>query len=415
MYFRLKGTNMNFDPIYYHKNFNMGNEIDVAGTFIYEGIKQLGKIEVFSVESEVFFFLYTISVGIERLQKILLVLLEDMNYNNFKAFEKSLNTHYHHSLNDRIINKCNVNFSERENGFFEVLDKFYYKCRYGRFELTYEEYSEIELISDYITEYFGRNVEIQYSLWNDRIVNNDKIKDYFGRVIGSISKKYYSEIKETSYKQNIYTYELRTNSPAQKLFLSKFSNNSFHMQNIDESITLKEFFIFLMNNKEDNSFTRFIKTIEPLDIDLGLINEYMEEICKGEVPTALIDEIEELYNELKDKKERFDYLSLVGNSNVLFGYEEITKCYELMKDFVNNKGDCKNFAEQFIEKYELIDDWDITEILEYSKNICVAYLKGNEFFDEIFIEKYQLSSESLNSICVVMKQMTKTIRYWRVL
>ena len=72
------------DPICYHKNFNMSNELDVAGTFIYEGIKQLGRIEVFSVESEVFFFLYTISVGIERLQKILLVLLEDMNYNNFK-------------------------------------------------------------------------------------------------------------------------------------------------------------------------------------------------------------------------------------------------------------------------------------------------------------------------------------------
>ena len=277
------------DPICYHKNFNMSNELDVAGTFIYEGIKQLGRIEVFSVESEVFFFLYTISVGIERLQKILLVLLEDMNYNNFKEFEKSLNTHYHHSLNDRIKNKCNVNFSERENGFFEVLDKFYYKCRYGRFELTYEEYSEIELINDYITKHFGRNVEFKYSFWNDKIVNNDKIKDYFGRVIGSISKKYYSEIKKASYKLNIYTYELRTDSPAQKLFLSKFSNNSFHMQNVDESIALKEFFIFLMNNKEDNSFTRFIKTIEPLDIDLGLINDYIEEICKGEVPTALVD------------------------------------------------------------------------------------------------------------------------------
>lgn len=381
---------MNFDPIYYHKNFNMGNEIDVAGTFIYEGIKQLGKIDVFSVESEVFFFLYTISVGIERLQKILLVLLENMDYNNYKEFEESLITHNHHSLNDRIKTKCDITFSERENSFFEVLDRFYYKCRYGRFELTNEGNSEIGIISDYITEYFGRNVEIQYSFWDDKIVNNDKIKDYFGRVIGSISKKYYSEIKKASYSLNIYTYELRSNSPAQKLFLSKFSNNSFHMQNVDESIALKEFFVFLMNNKDDNSFTRFIKAIEPLDIDLALINEYMEEICKGDVPAGLVDEIDELYNNLENKKERFDTISLIGNSSVLFGYEEVMQCYELMKDFVYNKSDCKAFAEQFIEKYELIDDWDITEILEHSKNICVAYLNGQESSNEIFIEKISI-------------------------
>lgn len=381
---------MRFDPITYHKNFNMGNEIDVAGTFIYEGIKQLGKIEVFSVESEVFFFLYNISVGIERLQKILLVLLENIDYNNYKEFEDSLITHNHHSLNDRIKTKCDMTFSERENKFIDVLDIFYAKCRYGRFVLFNNENTEIDIINNYIQDCFGKNIEICLSLFDNKIINSDEIKDYFGRVIGGIAKKLLNRIKDISRNLNIFTYELRPDSPAQKLFQSNYNNNSFHMQNVDESIALKEFFIFLMNSKDDNSFTRFIRTIEPLDIDLGLINEYMEEICKGDIPSGLVDEIDELYNELKDKKERFDILSLVGNSNVLFGYKEVVQCYELMKSFVDNRGDCKHFAEQFIEKYELIDDWDIIEILEYSKNTCMDYLNKQESSDEAFIKKISI-------------------------
>ena len=381
---------MRFDPITYHKNFNMGNEIDVAGTFIYEGIKQLGKIEVFSVESEVFFFLYNISVGIERLQKILLVLLENIEYNNYKEFEDSLITHKHHSLNDRIKTKCDITFSERENKFIDVLDIFYDKCRYGRFLLFNNENTEIDIINNYIQDCFGKNIEICLSLFDNKIINSDEIKDYFGRVIGGIAKKLFNKIKDVSRELNIYTYELRTDSPAQKLFQSSYNHNSFHMQNVDESIALKEFFIFLMNNKDDNSFTRFIKTIEPLDIDLGLINGYMERLCKGDIPSSLVDEIDELYNDLNNKKKRFEILSLVGNSNVEFGFKEIEQCYELMKGFVEHRGNCEDFAEQFIEKYELIDDWDIIEILEYSKNTCMDYLNKQESSDEAFIKKISI-------------------------
>ena len=376
---------MRFDPISYHKNFNMGDEIDVAGIFIYEGIKQLGKIEMFSVESEVFYFLYNTSVGIERLQKILLVLLENINYDNYKSFEKSLRTHNHHSLNDRIKRKCDICFSERENRFIDVLDKFYFKCRYGRFVLFNDEDTEIEIINDYIQESFGDNIEIRLSLFDNKIINSNEIKDYFGRVIGGLAKKLYNKIEDVSRKLNIFTYELRTDSPAQKLFQSSFNHDSFHMQNIDESIALKELFVFLINNECENSFTRFIKTIKPLDIDLGLLNYYFEEICKGNIPTSLIDEIGELYNELEDKEERFNIISLIGNTNAIFGHNEIEQCYKLIKDFVVNGGNCKDFAKQFIEKYELIDDWEIVEALEQSYNICVEYLKDSIEHDDFII------------------------------
>ncbi|MBR0027426.1 MAG: hypothetical protein IJP58_02115 [Clostridia bacterium] len=157
------------------------------------------------------------------------------------------------------------------------------------------------------------------------------------------------------------------------------------MQNIDESIALKELFVFLINNECENSFTRFIKTIKPLDIDLGLLNYYFEEICKGNIPTSLIDEIGELYNELEDKEERFNIIRLIGNTNAIFGHNEIEQCYKLIKDFVVNGGNCKDFAKQFIEKYELIDDWEIVEALEQSYNICVEYLKDSIEHDDFII------------------------------
>lgn len=70
---------MKDNTIFNYKNFYMVTELDVSGTFIYEGIKQLNRTEVFSIESEIFYFLYNISVGIERLQNVLLVLLEKIN------------------------------------------------------------------------------------------------------------------------------------------------------------------------------------------------------------------------------------------------------------------------------------------------------------------------------------------------
>ena len=67
------------DRIVLHKNFKMSTEIDIAGTFIYNGMKELEQMEMFKNESDIFSFLYHISVGIERIQKVLLVMLEEID------------------------------------------------------------------------------------------------------------------------------------------------------------------------------------------------------------------------------------------------------------------------------------------------------------------------------------------------
>ena len=65
----------NQEEHFHYRNFKMGTELDIAGTFIYDGINSLKSMGNFEVESEIFSFLYHISVGIERMQKIIIVLI----------------------------------------------------------------------------------------------------------------------------------------------------------------------------------------------------------------------------------------------------------------------------------------------------------------------------------------------------
>ena len=57
------------NPELFWKNFNLGTELQISGSFIYNALYHLDKMKNFRYEEDCFEFLYNISVGIERLQK----------------------------------------------------------------------------------------------------------------------------------------------------------------------------------------------------------------------------------------------------------------------------------------------------------------------------------------------------------
>jgi len=57
------------------KNFNIGIELNIAGNFIYNGLKFFDEMETIYYEDYIFEFLYQIAVGFERLEKISLILI----------------------------------------------------------------------------------------------------------------------------------------------------------------------------------------------------------------------------------------------------------------------------------------------------------------------------------------------------
>lgn len=195
-------------------------------------------------------------------------------------------------------------------------------------------------------------------------------------MIGGLSKKYYQLVYEGCAKNQTYTYELRSGSKAEKIFLSNYPKNSLQRQKIDERVALKELLVYFRNSKDSNSFTRFLDGIEPLELDIGLVNEYIQEICKGIVPQSFIDEVEYLYEENEYSVERLKMVDAIGNTDIIFDMQDIHQCFLLMDDLVNGSHNCKKFAEVFPEKLEMVEDECIDEVLEGIAEICKKFLEG---------------------------------------
>ncbi|MCO5386946.1 MAG: hypothetical protein NHB14_15565 [Desulfosporosinus sp.] len=102
--------------------------------------------------------------------------------------------------------------------------------------------------------------------------------------------------------------------------MPEFKRDSLQEQYINEQISLKEFIVFLMNTKATSDCYEFIKSIEPLNIEIAFVQEYLASICEGEVPQSLINEVEVLYEEdVEDIKERINIINVIGNEHIIFG------------------------------------------------------------------------------------------------
>lgn len=302
------------DRITFFKNFNMGIEIDIAGNFLYNGIMNFNKLKDFNNGSEIFHVLYPISVGIERLQKVLLVLHEDIDYSKIEEFEKSLITHSHQELQNRIKSKCNINFNSLQNSFLELLTRFYNSCRYCRFSLADSYRREKDYLVEFMRTKF--NVEIITDNFFCSTRNCAAIKERFGRVVGSLAKKYYNAIYKKATELSIYTYELRYNSAASKVFQYELRKDSLQQLYNNEQIALKEVLIFLLNTKKKSKTLDFIRNIKPLSFDIGLIQDYIADICEGNITSELLEELESLYCDVDNIKERLMCVSVLGDSSI---------------------------------------------------------------------------------------------------
>lgn len=361
------------DKIWNYKNFNMVNELDIAGEFIYDGIQTLNQMNSISSEASIFSFLYHISVGIERLQKIILVLFEDITLENYEEFEKSLITHSHGYLHERISKKVNLDFNSRENEFLTLLSTFYNHSRYNRFNLNASLNHEKELLEEYILKYVNEK-SINRSITSRDILVNNKIKDLFGKVVGRISSKYYKVLRDVANEKCTYTYELRSDSKAEKIFLSNYEKKSLIDLKITETIAFKELLVFISNTKERNPFFRFFKKIPPLKLDSALVNEYLMEISKGEIPQALIDEVECIYEENGYGGERIEQINLVGNCYVMFEHGEIIECIKFAESFLSNNTNAQYFARKFPVKIRQIKDGDFLEFTFNIRSACKDFI-----------------------------------------
>ena len=292
------------------KNFNLGKELDISGSFIYNGLRSVEEMEHLYFEEESFLFLYNISVGIERLLKVAIILMEHDGITDQKKFEDSLRTHNHQELIQRIVKRPKtINLGKQHNRFLEILSDFYKNMRYDRFVLdnagSYDK--EKKALQNFITKEIG----IDFSKDSMMIVTpvGKEIKQLLGNTIGKIASEIYSIIKQEAHRLNISTEEIRVDSKAYKIFMRQ------EYDFLSESRLWKEILIYAINSNE-NGLIDLLKEQKSIAFDNGSMNDYFECFSSSIKQLKFLDELDYFYEdelEASEKKERFELLDAIAD------------------------------------------------------------------------------------------------------
>lgn len=300
----------------------MANELDVAGEFIYSAIDKFNRMDNFDQVGDSFFFLYHLAVGIERVQKILLVIVNDIESDEVEDFLERIKSHDHTMLHGKIKEKVNLSFSKEQNELLSLLSTFYNVERYTRFNFFSYDFNDRDLLIKYVEKYC-KEISFDYSMGKRMLLNTDVVKEFFGRTIGRLCQKYYKAIEEESRNRNIYCYELRYNSAAERVFCGEEDKGSYQRKIDREKRAIKELLLYLRNPREINKFIEYMDEIDSLPFDIALIQEYVADLCNKTASANLIDEVNYMYEEfVENKSEREQIVSLIGDKGVIFDWDE---------------------------------------------------------------------------------------------
>lgn len=296
-----------FEPDYFWKNFRLGSELQISGAFIYNGLFTLENMKTFHYEEECFEFLYLISVGIERLEKVAIVLIEHDHSIPQEIFEKSLITHNHSQLLERIKKKKQVILDKRANKFLDLLTSFYESTRYDRFNFAsvfrppQDQHRLVKFISDEL------NIKIKIGLPFSTGVSPE-IKSLLGAVVGKIVGQLHDIVQQEAQRLDTLTYELPYESKAFKIY------NLREFDFINEKLMQREALLHVLKRFPEDGLKKFIESIDDLPFDNLPTNKYLESIMNFQGDRTVIDEMEHLYEERKVDQCRKEAVMMIGSS-----------------------------------------------------------------------------------------------------
>jgi hypothetical protein len=297
------------------KNFKLGEELSVSGAFIYNGLRRFHELKQLDFADEVFEVFYYLSVGIERLMKIAIVLIEHDDALDQSAFEESLKTHNHQELLARIRKREKIKLGDVHIAFLNLLANFYKVARYDRFTLQsvgMHDREKQELIK-FLTEHLKVTIKDDIPIFG--VSNEDRYKKFLRNVVLKIAGTLYELIDERAHALNLFTYELRHGSKAEAVFLGKADIPA-------ENILWKELLIFFMNTKETNGYLKFLRGIEPLALDPADVPDFIDFFqADGQAKSLVMDQVETIYEDLPNKSERLEMMNAIG-ANLYFEEDE---------------------------------------------------------------------------------------------
>ena len=296
------------------KNYNLGSELSVAGTFIYNGVRRFHEVSRLDNADEVFEILYNLSVGLERLLKIAVVLIEHTDQSDTAALEQSLITHNHVELLDRVRDVHALSLGKSHIEFLGLLARFYKSIRYDRFSVAsvYDPNKELAELQGFI----GKHLKVEFkgnSIFG--VSNEDRYKKFIRKLVTRISGTLYELIDARASALNLYTYELRYGSKAHTVFFRKVDIPA-------EDVLWKELLVFFMNTDSDHGAFKFLRDIDPLPFDPALATDYLSCFQSDAAKSEVVDELEHYYEEIDEPGKRLELMSVIGNSYVYFDYPD---------------------------------------------------------------------------------------------
>ena len=304
------------NPEKWWKNFALGIELDIAGTFIYNGIKTLEDLESFQHPVDTFEILYNLSVGIERLLKIGIILLEHDEGIDIEYLEKSLISHNTIELANRINVHKALNLPDLHKEFLSLLSKFYKSHRYGRYLLS--AVPNIQEEKRCFLEFIDKHLNLSLSIEDEFafIGNTDQIRKFVGKIVKKISSKLFSIIREEASRLNIYTAEQRADSKAVKVF------HGHRLDFIDERIKKKEILLYLMSPGAGGHHIELLRAYGALDLDEGMVPNYIQALLNDRALPFVDELIDELYTEVEDVGERLGFIGVMDNEYLSYDPDE---------------------------------------------------------------------------------------------
>jgi hypothetical protein len=292
-------------PDLFWKNFRLGTELQVSGSFIYNGLYALDLMEHFYFEEETFEFLYNIAQGLERLEKVTLILLEHEQGMVQEDYEKSLITHNHIELLDRIKQNKTINLGKAHIKFLQLLADFYRSMRYERYNMAsvnapnQDRQSFVKYLEDQLS------IEIK----NEMLFvtpNDERIKKFIGNIVSKITLQLYELIKDEAARLHIFVYEIRNESKAYKIFIAK----QFTFE--PERYMQREILLHLLAGKLDKGLAAFIKDIKPLPFESYNTQYYIKFLLEFHKHVDLQGEIDTIADDDPLPIERINMVKLIG-------------------------------------------------------------------------------------------------------
>lgn len=303
-------------PTEFWQNFKLGEEQEIACNFIYDALRNLHEMDTLSYETEIFPVLYNLSVGIERLLKVAIVLVEFDDSVDVNDFEKSLITHNHIDLLNRLNKKSPLSLGKVHIELLALLSIFYKSHRYDRFNLQsiHNLSKDKKSLHNFLHKHLGIDITEDFPLtavWND-----SRIKKFLGKTVKRITKEIYKVVSDSAHKKNIYTYEISgSGSKAAKIL---WGGEELNFEDEDRAIV--EAFIFLTQTK-DSLLIDFIKEMKPLELDPAQDSDYFQLLLnrRSGRMSMIMDEMEARYEEIRDVKDRLMRIDAARDSNIYFG------------------------------------------------------------------------------------------------